>query len=589
MLTLDDVNEPGFANLGLSKPVLAALDAVGYETPSPVQAELIPHLLAGRDVVGQAQTGTGKTAAFALPILTRLELAHRAPQALVLTPTRELAIQVAEAFQRYASKLKAFQVLPIYGGQDYGGQFRRLARGVHVVVGTPGRVMDHLRRGTLELGDLAFLVLDEADEMLRMGFLDDVTWIIEQTPPTRQVALFSATMPPAIRRVAKLHLNDPVEITIKTRTTTVEATRQRYWIVSEPHKFEAMTHLLEAEDYDGVIIFVRTRTSTLELSEKLKARGYAAAPLSSDIPQKQRERTIDRLRQGKLNLLVATDVAARGLDVDRISHVINYDIPNDAEAYVHRIGRTGRAGRSGEAVIFVSPREKGFLRVLEQTTRQALERLELPSTARLNDRRVATFKQKITDTLALGDLDLFREIVEQYGVDHGVPTLDVAAALARLVQGDRPLLIADRPPIDWAEDAAREGRRAGGSGAGGRGPRRRGEPEAGMETYRVELGRTHGINPGHIVGAIAGETGLASRHIGRIEIEHDHSLVDLPVGMPPAVLKILQKARIYNRPLAITRVDPDAPPSPREKGAVRPRPADAASGRGRGKTRPKKR
>ena len=347
-----------FADFELIPEVLAAVRDVGYETPTPIQIPTIPHLLAGRDVVGQAQTGTGKTAAFALPLLSRLDLKRADPQILVLTPTRELAIQVAEAFQTYASHLRGFQVLPVYGGQDYAVQLRQLKRGVHVIVGTPGRLMDHMRRGTLKLSGLRTVVLDEADEMLRMGFIEDVEWILSQTPPQRQVALFSATMPSAIRRIAQQYLRDPAEITIKLRTTTAETIRQRYWIVTGVHKLDALTRLLETEPFDGVLVFVRTRIAAVELADRLQARGYATSALNGDMPQKQREQTITRLKAGKLDILVATDVAARGLDVERISHVINFDIPNDTEAYVHRIGRTGRAGRSGEAILFVAPRER---------------------------------------------------------------------------------------------------------------------------------------------------------------------------------------------------------------------------------------
>jgi len=367
----------GFEKLGLSAPVLKVLDDVGYESPTPIQEQIIPEIFSGRDVVGQAQTGTGKTAAFALPLLSRINLKLKNPQVLVLTPTRELAIQVAESFQQYAGRMRGFHVLPIYGGQDYERQFRRLKQGTHVVVGTPGRVMDHMRRGTLRLDMLSCLILDEADEMLRMGFIDDVEWILEQTPREHQIALFSATIPPAIRRIAKKYLQDPVSITIKAKTVTVEATRQRYWMVSGFHKLDALTRILEAESFDAVLVFVRTKIATIELSEKLEARGFLSAPLSGDIAQRQRERTISRFKSGKLNIIVATDVAARGLDVDRISHVINYDIPHDTESYVHRIGRTGRAGRSGDAILFVSPRERRMLHTIEKATNQKIELMEL--------------------------------------------------------------------------------------------------------------------------------------------------------------------------------------------------------------------
>ncbi|HEX7732101.1 MAG TPA: DEAD/DEAH box helicase, partial [Rhodanobacter sp.] len=435
----------GFGALALSPEVQRALADVGYESPSPIQAATIPPLLEGRDVLGQAQTGTGKTAAFALPILSRIDLKPGKPQALVLAPTRELAIQVAEAFQRYAAHRPGLQVLPIYGGQSYGPQLHALRRGVQVVVGTPGRVIDHLDKGTLDLSELKYLVLDEADEMLRMGFIDDVEKVLEATPPTRQVALFSATMPAPIRKIAQKHLKEPVEVTIKAATTTAANIRQRYWFVSGVHKLDAMTRILEAEPFDAMIIFARTKQATEELAEKLQARGLAAAAINGDIAQPQRERVIQQLKDGKLDILVATDVAARGLDVERISHVLNYDIPYDTESYVHRIGRTGRAGRSGEAILFVTPREKGMLHAIERATRQKIEEMKLPTVEAVNDQRIAKFKQRISDTLAAGELELFQQLIEQYEQEHNVPAVEIAAALARIAQGDQPLLLAPPP------------------------------------------------------------------------------------------------------------------------------------------------
>ncbi|VAW97304.1 DEAD-box ATP-dependent RNA helicase DeaD (= CshA), partial [hydrothermal vent metagenome] len=433
-MTTDTVT--AFDQLALSKPILKALDEVGYESPSPIQAETIPLLLEGRDVLGQAQTGTGKTAAFALPLLSNLDLKQKNPQVLVLAPTRELAIQVAEAFQKYAKHLKGFHVLPVYGGQDYRGQIRALQRGVHVVVGTPGRVMDHMRRGTLKLDQLTAMVLDEADEMLRMGFVDDVEWILEQTPDERQIALFSATMPTQIRRIATRHLSNPAQITIKAKAATVDTIRQRFWPVSGMHKLDALTRICEAEPFEAMIVFVRTKTATVELAEKLSARGYAAAAINGDIQQNLRERSINNLKKGKLDILVATDVAARGLDVERISHVVNYDIPYDTEAYVHRIGRTGRAGRKGDAILFVAPREKRLLYSIEQATRKKIERMELPSTEIINDKRIDKFKQRITDTLATEEMGIFYQLIEQYQQEHNVPALEIAAALAHLLQGE---------------------------------------------------------------------------------------------------------------------------------------------------------
>jgi ATP-dependent RNA helicase DeaD len=445
-MTTEESSPMSFADLNLSPDVLKALDDVGYETPSPIQAKMIPFVLDGRDVLGQAQTGTGKTAAFAMPILSRLDLNQKKPQVLVLAPTRELAIQVAEAFQSYASRIKGFRVLPIYGGQEYGGQIRQLKRGVHVVVGTPGRVMDHMRKGTLDVSGLKTLVLDEADEMLRMGFIDDVEWVLEQIPEERQIALFSATMPQAIHRIAKRFLNNPEVVAIKERTTTASTIHQRYWIVSGMHKLDALTRILEAETFDAIIIFVRTKTATIELAEKLNARGYAVAALNGDIAQNLRERTIEKLKNRKLDILVATDVAARGLDVQRISHVINYDIPHDSEGYVHRIGRTGRAGRSGEAILFVAPREQRMLRTIERSTKQKIELMQLPSVEQINNKRITRFKEKITNTLTNEDLDIYIRLVSQYQTEHDVAFEDMAAALAMMVQGEMSLLLKHHKP-----------------------------------------------------------------------------------------------------------------------------------------------
>jgi len=563
-MSQDVPSQTAFADLALSAPVLKALDDVGYETPSPIQAQMIPQVLSGRDVLGQAQTGTGKTAAFALPLLTRIDIGRRAPQVLVLTPTRELAIQVAEAFQRYAAHLKGFHVMPVYGGQDYGGQIRQLKRGVHVVVGTPGRVMDHMRRGTLDLKGLDTLVLDEADEMLRMGFIDDVEWVLEQTPPERQVALFSATMPTAISRIARRHLKEPVEVRIEVRTTTAETIRQRYWMVSGMHKLDALTRMLEGEPFDGIIVFVRTKLATVELAQRLEARGYAAAPLNGDVPQKLREQTVDRLKRGRLDILVATDVAARGLDVERISHVINYDVPYDTEAYVHRIGRTGRAGRSGEAILFVAPREKRMLFAIEKATRQKIELMELPSTELLNDQRIARFKQRITDTLASEGLELYQRMMEEYQQEHNVPALEIAAALARMVQGDEPLLL--QPPKERKKRAQedRPRRESPRREQGAAKKRPASEPEPEMERFRIEVGHTHGVKPGNIVGAIANEAGLESRHIGRIDIHDDYSTVDLPEGMPKDIFKLLKKVWVSGQKLRISRVG-DAGKAPEPK------------------------
>ena len=551
-----------FDDLGLIEPVLAAIKAVGYETPSPIQAATIPALLGGRDIVGQAQTGTGKTAAFALPLLSRIDIELQQPQLLVLAPTRELALQVAEAFQRYASKLRDFHVLPIYGGQDFKPQLTRLRRGVHVVVGTPGRVMDHMRRGTLKLDHLKALVLDEADEMLRMGFIDDVEWILEQTPRERQVALFSATMPKEIRRIARSHLKDPQEISIKVKTTTAETINQRYWTVSGFHKLDALTRILEAEAFDAVIVFVRTRTATVELAEKLAARGYNTAALNGDIVQKQREKTVSDLKSGKLDIIVATDVAARGLDVQRISHVINYDIPYDTEAYVHRIGRTGRAGRKGEAILFVAPRERRMLAAIERATRQKITHMELPSTEEINDRRVATFKQRITDMLAGEGLDFYQQLIESYRLEHNIPAIEIAAALAKMVQGEQPLLLKNAPkPKAVRQERERDDSRKKERGKGQKAGKQTRQPgqEADMPAmvpYRVEVGERDGVKPANIVGAIANEAGLEGQYIRRIEIHEDYTTLELPDGMPRDIERMLKKAWVCGKQLRIRSLEP---------------------------------
>ncbi len=562
-MTTDTIT--AFDQLALSQPLLKALNEVGYETPSPIQAQTIPLLLEGRDIIGQAQTGTGKTAAFALPLLSRLDLKQKSPQVLVLAPTRELAIQVAEAFQKYAHHLKGFHVLPVYGGQDYRGQIQALKRGVHVVVGTPGRVMDHMRKGALALDKLSALVLDEADEMLRMGFIDDVEWVLEQTPDTRQIALFSATMPQQIRRIATRYLNQPEQVTIKLKTATADTIRQRYWPVSGVHKLDALTRILEAEDFDAMIIFVRTKNATADLAEKLEARGHAASALNGDIAQNQRERIVKQLKTGKIDIIVATDVAARGLDVERISHVVNYDIPYDTEAYIHRIGRTGRAGREGDAILFVAPREKRMLSAIEKATRKKIERMELPSTELINDARIARFKQRISDTLANENIDFFRQLVEQYQQEHNVPAEDIAAALAQLLQGDAPFLLSNKPikPVRNERDAdSRSSQRE----TRGRSPRDTFDapPEDGMERYRIEVGRKHKVQPGNIVGAIANEAGMDSKYIGRINIFDDYSLIDLPEGMPKEIFKLLKYVWVAGKQLDISRVG-DQPPAGRQK------------------------
>ncbi len=557
----DNISLPSFRDLDLIEPVLKAVENAGYETPSPIQAKIIPFMLDGRDVLGQAQTGTGKTAAFALPILSRIDLKQKNPQVLVLAPTRELAIQVAEAFQGYASKLNGFHVLPIYGGQDYSTQLRQLRRGVHVIVGTPGRVMDHMRKGTLKLGQLNTLVLDEADEMLRMGFIDDVEWILEQIPEKRQIALFSATMPTVIRKIAQKYLHSPEQITIKVKTATAENIRQRYWFVSGVHKLDALTRILEAEEYDGMIIFVRTKTATIELAEKLEARGHSASAINGDMSQQLRERAINNLKHGKLDILIATDVAARGLDVDRITHVVNYDIPYDTESYIHRIGRTGRAGRTGDAILFVSPREKRLLSNIERATKKKVEEMQLPSTEFINNARISRFKQRITDTLAGEELSFFTQLIEQYQTEHDVPAAEIAAALAKIAQGNTPLLIKDIPKRARKERNDRQGERnERGSSRRDRSerkPRRNRESNSNikMELFRIEVGNSHGVKPGNIVGAIANETGIDGDHIARINIEENYSTVELPAGMPKELFQELKKVRVAGQQLNISLMD----------------------------------
>jgi len=562
-----------FADLGLSESLLKTLSEIGYETPSPIQAQCIPVLLDGRDMIGMAQTGTGKTAAFALPLMEQIDIKVAKPQALILTPTRELAIQVAEALQTYAKNLPGFHVLPIYGGQSYTIQLKQLSRGAHVIVGTPGRVMDHLERKTLNLDNLKTMVLDEADEMLRMGFIDDVEWILERTPAQHQTALFSATMPEQIRRVAQKYLVDPCEIKIKSATATVAAIRQVYWQVSGMHKLDALTRILEVEEeFDAAIIFVRTKTATVELADKLNARGYAAAALNGDLNQQMRERVIEQLKSGALDIVIATDVAARGIDVPRVSHVINYDIPYDTEAYVHRIGRTGRAGRTGNAILFVAPREIRMLRTIERATRSPIAPLTLPSRADVTNKRVAGFKEKVAEVLNAEGLDFFANIVSQIAEEQNVSPEEVAAALAMMAQENKPLQIAgedpaparsfdrdDRRPAAFAD---REPRKPRFEERGERSERPRFEdrprredrparpaPAGDMVRYRIDVGRDHGVEVRDIVGAIANEAGIESRFIGRIGLYDESSTVELPAGMPAEASNALKRTRIRGVPI----------------------------------------
>ncbi len=566
---MTDSNSTGFASLGLPFPVLRVLEELGYETPSAIQANSIPPLLEGKDVLGMAQTGTGKTAAFALPLLVRTNPDFRTPQVLVLAPTRELAQQVAEAAKTYSKHMSGINVTAIYGGSDYGSQLRDLKRGPQWVVGTPGRVMDHLRRGTLSLADIKAVVLDEADEMLRMGFIDDVNWILEQAPAKRQVALFSATMPKEIQRVAETHLNEPVQVKIESKTTTNDRIRQRYWFVGGVHKNDALLRIAETEDFDAMMIFVRTKQATEEVADFMAANGFRCAPLNGDIPQQQRERAVEKLKAGKLDMIVATDVAARGLDVERISHVINYDIPQDTESYVHRIGRTGRAGREGEAIVFVRGREKRMLRDIEKATRQPIEEMPLPSAAQVNAKRREAFRARIIDALNTEKNALYREIIESVLTEHPVDALDVAAACASLIQGDKALFIDEkadqkmqerkkRDRDDREPRQQREPRDRGDRGNRGRKATPdinplplKGQPNVDMVRYIVSVGYDDGLRPGNLVGAVANEADLESRYIGHIEILENYSIVDLPAGMPPETMKTLRNARVCGRALEI--------------------------------------
>ena len=550
-------SEPSlFSDLGLSEALLKALTAQGYETPTQIQVEIIPPVLAGRDVVGQAQTGTGKTAAFALPLLSRIDLKSSKPQVLVLAPTRELAIQVAESFKNYGQYLKKLNVLPIFGGQDYAIQLKQLSKGAQIIVGTPGRVMDHVRRGSLKLETISSFVLDEADEMLNMGFLEDVEWLLEGIPKQRQIALFSATMPASIRRIARKYLQDPMEITIKGRTATAHSINQRYLVTDGyGRKLEALRRLLEVDKVDGMLVFVRTKIQTVELAEQLSALGHSCAPLNGDIPQNQRQRTVDQLKSRKIDILVATDVAARGLDVERISHVVNFDIPFDTEAYIHRIGRTGRAGRSGEAILFVHPREKKALYGIEKVTRQKITEMAMPTVKTINIKRAEAFKRRITDTLQEADLDLYLKLIADYRKTYDVDDDLLTAALAHMVQGGTLLFLEEK------QENPRQNRM---QSAKKRSPRKHekknasqkrasGAPDKGMERYRIEIGKLHGVKPGNIVGAIANEADISSKFIGRITINEDHSTVDLPYSMPADTFQFLKKVRINDRKLDISR------------------------------------
>ncbi len=540
---MSEENGQSFKELSLSPEVFKVINEIGYETPTPIQSQSIPPLLEGRDLLGQAQTGTGKTAAFSLPLLSHLNPKLKAPQILVLTPTRELALQVAEAMQTYARHLKGFQVLPVYGGQNMGQQLRQLQRGVQAVVGTPGRIQDHLGRGTLKLDKLSCVVIDEADEMLKMGFIEEVEQILAHAPEQRQTALFSATMPKEVLNVARKHLQHPLEIRIKSKTSTVDKISQRFWQVKGLHKLDALTRILEAEEIDGMLIFVRTKVATVELAEKLEARGFSSAALNGDMTQMLREKTVEHLKNGSLDIVVATDVAARGLDVKRISHVVNYDIPYDTEAYIHRIGRTGRAGREGKAILFVAPREKRMLAAIERATRQPIKAMALPSRKDITNRRVNQFKEKISSAMESEDMEFFEELIDQYQSEYDVGHRRIAATLAYLLQKERPL----NPEEAFVEEVRVERPERN---TAPRGERK--TSDAQMQTYRIEVGRKHGVEPGNIVGAISNEGKLNSKEIGRIRLFDQFSLVDLPKNLSPDVLHKLKGVWVCDEQLQIS-------------------------------------
>ncbi|MEN8212198.1 MAG: DEAD/DEAH box helicase [Thermodesulfobacteriota bacterium] len=564
----------GFDEMNLSLVVLNAVQNAGYKTPTQIQTLTIPHLIQGKDMIGQARTGTGKTAAFALPLLSRIDLKKKRPQVLVLTPTRELAIQVAESFKTYGAGMKGLNVLSIYGGQSYGTQLNQLKRGVHVIVGTPGRLMDHMRRKTVSFADLSCVILDEADEMLHMGFIDDVEWILDKTPDDSQIALFSATMPKPIRKIAQKYLTAPKEIIVKSDKTELETINQQYWIIQGIKKIKALIRIMEAVTFDGVIVFTKTKTATLEVAKALESKGFKAEALNGDLAQSARERTINRLKNGYIDILVATDVAARGLDVDRISHVINYDMPPKVEPYIHRIGRTGRAGRTGEAILFLSRNERWMLKNIERATKQKVKEFHLPSNSEINKKRVSDFNQAITETIASQDLSFFQDLIENYTHDQNIPMAQVAAALAKLNHGETPFLLpknqnpehtkSDHRTLEptnskfKSQEFKKKNLKTRNLKTSAKKKNQSKKSniiplEKGMERYRIEVGRCHGVRPRNIVGAIANEAGLESKYIGNIDINQDFSFVDLPFGMPKQVFKLLEKTRVSSRQMAISK------------------------------------
>lgn len=580
----------GFDKMNLSAPVFSALQDVGYDTPTQIQSLTIPHMILKKDIIAQARTGTGKTAAFALPLLSRINLGNKHPQVLVLTPTRELAIQVGEFFKAYGKKMKGLSILSVYGGQSYTTQLSQLKRGVHVVVGTPGRLMDHMRRKTINLADLFCVVIDEADEMLHMGFIDDVEWILDKTPDHSQITLFSATMPRPVRKIAKKYLTDPEEIIIEHGTKGLETINQQYWMIKGIKKAQALTRMLSAFSFDGVIVFVKTKAATIEVAKSLEDHGFKAEALNGDLAQNARERTVNRLKTGHIDILVATDVAARGLDVDRISHVINYDMPSKVDSYIHRIGRTGRAGRTGEAVLFVGRNERWMLKAIERTTKQKIKKIPLPSNKTINEKRMADFKKTITQTLTSNNLSTFQSLIETYAMEHDLPVIQVAAALAKMAHGDTPFLLTtpkdtkqiktktvgknrtEHKLLRFGKPLSAKGNQPSikknhktGDNVGQKRKFKQVEKislskrtdiipvKKGMDRYRIEVGRHHGVGPKDIVGAISNESGLDSKQIGNIDIDQQFSFVDLPSGMPKEIFRLLKKTWVRSHQMAISK------------------------------------
>ena len=581
-----------FSDLGLNESILSALNDLGYVKPSPIQAECIPHLLAGRDVLGMAQTGSGKTAAFSLPLLNNIDPTLKAPQILVLAPTRELAVQVGEACNEFSKHMRGVNVLALYGGQRYDVQLRALRQGPQIVVGTPGRLLDHLKRGTLDLSNLRGLVLDEADEMLRMGFIEDVETIMAQIPEGHQTALFSATMPEAIRRITRRFMKNPQEVRIQSSLTTRPDISQSYW-TAYGRKSDALVRFLEAEDFDAAIIFVRTKNATLEVAETLERNGYNSAALNGDMNQALREQTLERLKDGRLDILIATDVAARGLDVERISLVVNYDIPLDAESYVHRIGRTGRAGRAGRALLFVENRERRLLRNIERTMKLTIPEVELPNAELLSTRRQEKFAARVQQQLESSDLDLYRGLLTKLSPQEDLDMETLAAALLKMAQGERSLIVpaeAPRPPRrefrerDDRRDERRSDDRRGNRDSGPREdrPRRERRDVGDMQLYRIEVGRNDGVEVRHIVGAIANEGDISSRYIGNIKLFDGHSTIELPKGMPGEVLQHFTKTRILNKPMNMQLMGDAQPGEPRRGRGGRDGGSRDGAGAGRG-------